>query len=120
MNNVFAKLNSCIRYMRYLESMGIANAMFFVWRKVVPQKSQMSNYLSMFAGVGLEIGGPSSFFNSNSGISIYEVSNIFNKVTFGTGTKWEVDIQAGALYNFSNKKATGIKNICEAREKDVM
>jgi len=64
MNDLFNKLQSRIRYMRYLESIGITDTVLLLWNKVFPQKSQIENYLPMFSGVGLEIGGPSSLFDS--------------------------------------------------------
>jgi len=96
--------------------MGITNATFFVWRKVVPKKAQMSNYLSMFVGAGLEIGGPSSFFGSKGAMPIYGVANNIDNVTFSTETKWEGELQTGRSYHFHKLKGPGNQYILEASE----
>lgn len=96
--------------------MEIANAIFSVWRKVFPQKSQMSHHLSMFMGVGLEIGGPSNFFSSKGPMPIYEFATGLDNVTFNTETKWEGEVQPGRTYHFRELKQPGNQWILEASQ----
>jgi SAM-dependent methyltransferase len=102
--------------MRYLESIGIADTVFLVWNKVFPQTSQIANYLPLFSGVGLEIGGPSSLFDSKGLMPIYKIASNIDNVTFGTETKWEGELKPGRNYCFHKLKRPGYQYILEGNE----
>lgn len=62
---------------------------------------------------GLEIGGPSSFFEKHNSFPIYPVINSLDGVNFSTFTIWEGDIKNGLNYKFGNG-GKGYQYICDA------
>lgn len=87
--------------------MGLKYACRRVWQKMVPTHLKLSKYLSFFSGVGLEIGGPSSFFSKKGFIDIYSVATSVDNVTFSSKTRWEGDLTSGKNFRFHPDKELG-------------
>lgn len=64
---------------------------------------------------GLEIGGPSKFFDLKSYFPVYVFAKRIDGVNFSTDTVWEGTIKEGKSYHYGNEK-TGYQYICEASE----
>lgn len=64
---------------------------------------------------GLEIGGPSKFFDLKSYFPVYLFSKRIDGVNFSTETVWEGKIEEGNNYHYGNGK-TGYQFISEASE----
>lgn len=62
---------------------------------------------------GIEIGGPSPFFNNQ--LPIYSVINSCDGVNFNSSTVWEGEIKEGENYSYLNFKL-GYQFICDAVE----
>lgn len=84
------------------------------WRQ--PAKRNMINLASTFKQqVGLEVGGPSAFFNFKSAFPIYLNAKMIDGINFSNNTLWEGEIQQGDSFNYyKNKK--GIQFIGEASD----
>jgi SAM-dependent methyltransferase len=65
--------------------------------------------------IGLEIGGPSKFFDLKSYFPVYVFAKRIDGVNFSTETVWEGTIKEGKSYHYGNEK-TGYQYICEASE----
>lgn len=81
-----------------------------------PAKRKMINLAATFENqVGLEVGGPSAFFNFKSAFPIYLNAKMMDGVNFSNHTIWEGEIQQGDLYSYyKNKK--GFQFIGEAAD----
>ena len=64
---------------------------------------------------GLEIGGPSAFFNLKSYFPVYLFAEIIDGVNYSAETVWEGKIEEGTSYNYAKGKK-GIQYISEASE----
>lgn len=64
---------------------------------------------------GIEIGGPSAFFNLKSFFPVYVFAKGIDGVNFSAETVWEGKIEEGMSYNYTNKK-NGFQYISEASE----
>jgi len=64
---------------------------------------------------GLEIGGPSKFFDLKSYFPVYVFAKRIDGVNFSTETVWEGKIEEGKNYHYGNGK-TGYQFISEANE----
>jgi len=79
-----------------------------------PQKRKLLKLAFLFKNkVGLEIGGPSSFFKMKSPLPIYLLAKSIDGVNFNTNTLWEGVIKNGNTYNYWKNKR-GIQYIDEA------
>ncbi len=64
---------------------------------------------------GIEIGGPSSFFNVKGGMPVYLFASQIDGVNFSDDTVWEGHIKRGKNYNYFNNKK-GYQYIAEATD----
>lgn len=64
---------------------------------------------------GLEIGGPSAFFNLKSYFPVYVFAKRIDGVNFSSETVWEGKISEGMSYNYADEKK-GFQYISEAGE----
>lgn len=87
----------------------------FGWelRKRVPGAPEV---LSKFTGVGLEIGGPSQFFQPGREFPIYSVAHNIDNVNYSDTTFWEGTLQEGRNFLYNANKAPGYQFICEASD----
>lgn len=84
----------------------------------MPQKrASISVAKQTKAQVGLEIGGPSSFFGLRSFLPVYVFAQKVDGVNFSTNTVWEGGIKQGENYNYFSGK-TGFQYISEAATLD--
>lgn len=65
--------------------------------------------------IGLEIGGPSGFFNLKSFFPVYVFAKGIDGVNFSAETVWEGKIEEGMSYAYANNKK-GFQYISEASE----
>jgi predicted SAM-dependent methyltransferase len=63
--------------------------------------------------IGLEIGGPSSFFKLKSYFPVYLFARQIDGVNFSNETVWEGNIEEGKNYQYATNKQ-GYQHICEA------
>ena len=81
-----------------------------------PEKRKLINISSSLKDkVGLEIGGPSTFFNLKSYFPVYVFAKRIDGVNFSAETVWEGKIKEGMSYNYTNQKK-GVQYISEASE----
>jgi SAM-dependent methyltransferase len=73
-------------------------------------------HLGGFRGHGLEIGGPSEFFQPGKGFSIYSAAEALDNVNYSGNTFWEGAIQEGRNFKYHANKAVGRQFIREASE----
>lgn len=84
-----------------------------IWNKVLPhQIKDPTLYYRLFQNLnGIEIGGPSSFFNNE--IDIYNRIKSLDGVNFSSSTIWGGELTQG--FNFQYKEhGTGYQYICDA------
>jgi len=79
-----------------------------------PKKREWIRFAHKFRNnVGLEIGGPSSFFKPGNILPIYVFANQIDVVNFSSETVWEGAISEGYNYHYFNNKV-GYQYISEA------
>lgn len=80
------------------------------------EKRKLINFsYSLKDKVGVEIGGPSAFFNLKSYFPVYVFAKRIDGVNFSSETVWEGKIKEGMSYNYTNQKK-GFQYISEASE----
>lgn len=80
-----------------------------------PQKRELIRIsYSLKNKIGLEIGGPSKFFDLKSYFPVYVFAKRIDGVNFSTETVWEGKIVEGKSYHYGTK--TGFQFISEASE----
>ncbi|MFY9908337.1 MAG: methyltransferase domain-containing protein [Candidatus Sulfotelmatobacter sp.] len=75
-----------------------------------------SGSLSRFVGCGLEIGGPSQFFQSGREFPIYSAARNVDNVNYSKKTFWEGTLQEGKCFKYDPDKDAGQQFICEASD----
>ncbi len=70
----------------------------------------------LYNKIGLEVGGPSNIFETNSIIPIYPLAKRVDGCNFSTKTVWEGELQEGWNYLYDNKSRLGFQYIQEASE----
>jgi len=75
----------------------------------IPQKEKWQDLFKNKSGI--EIGGPSAFFNSKGYLPIYPAINSLDGVNFSTTTVWEGQLNEGDYYRYQDK--TGFQYIAE-------
>ena len=81
-----------------------------------PAKRKMIQLAATFDDqVGLEVGGPSMFFNFKSAFPIYLHAKMIDGVNFSNHTLWEGEIRQGNLYSYYKNK-NGYQFIGEASD----
>jgi len=74
---------------------------------------------SLLNKTGLEIGGPSSFFNLKSYFPVYVFAKRIDGINYSNETVWEGKIEEGLNYKYLGRKK-GYQFICEASDlKDI-
>ena len=72
--------------------------------------------LSKFSGRGLEIGGPSPFFQAAGEFPIYRVAGSIDNVNYSSQTFWEGALKEGEYFKYDANKMPGHQFLCEASE----
>lgn len=92
---------------------GVARAL--ARRVMAPRLRCYSEILPYFAGrIGLEIGGPSSFFARRGYFPVYPVVARVDNCNFSRNTVWEGSIQDGRSFRYDGRHAPGRQYIAEA------
>lgn len=76
--------------------------------------------LTHFSGRGLEIGGPSQFFQDRGEFPIYAVAENIDNVNYGSQTFWEGTLKEGQYFKYKSDKPSGRQFICEASDLTVI
>ena len=108
-------LNSLYYHWNSLRSLGPHYALWLL-RKVTFGRQGNRRALSEFSGCGLEIGGPSEFFQSGKGFPIYSVAENVDNVNFSRATFWEGTLSEGQYFKYNPNKKAGYQFICEASD----
>ncbi len=83
-----------------------------------PGKRKLINIsYSLKDKIGLEIGGPSAFFNLKSYFPVYVLAKRIDGVNFSAETVWEGKIKEGMSYKYAKEKK-GFQYISEASDLD--
>ena len=109
-------MSSINRVFFYFKELGVSNTLKFIRDKYhIERLSNNKKYLDSFAGKnGLEIGGPSNYFNEDNILPIYSVIKGLDGVNFSTNTIWEGSLTAGETFRYDNFKKSGHQYICDA------
>ena len=105
-----------LRY--HWNSLRALRARYPVWllRRVTIGRWRNRRVLSKFCGYGLEIGGPSVFFQNVGEFPIYSVAQNLDNVNYSNETFWEGTLKEGKHFNYDANKAPGNQFICEASD----
>lgn len=109
-------MSSVNRVFFYFKELGIMNTLRFILNKYfIKRLSNSKIYLHLLAGKnGLEIGGPSNYFNEDNILPIYTVISGLDGVNFSTSTIWEGLLTEGETFSYDNFKRSGHQYICDA------
>jgi SAM-dependent methyltransferase len=106
-----------LKKLKYLYSLGIKQVLTIFYYKITKTKITKDFDFSIFVGkLGLEIGGPSQFFDSNNLCPIYELCENLDNVNFSSKTKWEGSITTGETFKYCNTKKCGTQFLLESSE----
>ncbi len=72
--------------------------------------------LSKFSGRGLEIGGPSPFFQAGGEFPIYAVAKDIDNVNYSSQTFWEGALKEGQYFKYNAHKPAGHQFLREATD----
>ena len=107
--------NPAARRWRYLKSVGPRYPLLML-KKVVLGRRVSGRDLLKFGGRGLEIGGPSRFFQSGKDFPIYSVAESMDNVNYSSQTFWEGKIEEGKHFKYHPDKPPGLQFILEASD----
>lgn len=100
----------------YYQQLGLAETLNFILSKYFTVRiNNYRNYLDLFENKsGIEIGGPSNYFNSGDILPIYSVIENLDGVNFNTDTIWTGSQSDGEAFKYETSKKSGRKYICDA------
>jgi SAM-dependent methyltransferase len=103
----------------YIKEQGVAKTLELVFGKIhSPKLPNSKRYLTLFNGLaGVEIGGPSVFFQKK--LPIYKVVKSLDCVNFGSRTLWQGNLEQGTNYHYYRNK-TGYQYICDTVSMDII
>lgn len=82
-------------------AMGIEGMLALARHRLLGQHSPFFHaHQELFAGEGLEIGGPSAFFGEGGCTPVYLHARRMDNVNFATHTRWEGHIRDGQVFQF--------------------
>lgn len=98
----------------YYRQLGLLGTLGFISSKYFTKRlNDYGKYVDLLAGKsGLEIGGPSDYFNSNNILPIYSAIGSLDGVNFGANTIWEGSLSEGATFTYESR--IGRQYICDA------
>lgn len=105
--------------MSHMKGQGVAKTLKLVLGNLhSPKLSNYKRYLALFHGLtGVEIGGPSIFFQKK--LPIYKVVKSIDCVNFGSRTLWQENLRQGTNYHYY-KNQTGHQYICDTVSMDII
>jgi SAM-dependent methyltransferase len=74
----------------------------------------IDRHAHLFAGKGLELGGPSGIFSPGSHAPVYGLAGALDNVNFSSTTRWEGDIAQGRTFRFRAGAEPGVQLVHEA------
>ncbi len=107
------RLKDLLRHWSYLRLVGPRYPIFLL-RKSGRGAEANRIALSKFGGSGLEIGGPSQFFQRSKEFPIYSVARNIDNTNYSSKTFWEGTLTEGPNFEYDANKASGHQFICEA------
>jgi SAM-dependent methyltransferase len=117
-------MRKATKLLAYTKKHGLTKTLQVVSKKIYtlkPKPLKLPNskrYLTWFKGLsGLEIGGPSVFFEKT--LSIYKVAKHIDCVNFGGKTLWQGKLEQGNNYHYYKDK-TGYQYICDSVSLDTV
>ncbi len=104
-----------LQKIRVVRSLGLANSMVLIGDRLLHRRSPAFITLaSQFAGVGLEIGGPSRVFAAGGYWPAYDTARRVDNVNFRDQTAWHGTVGGGLNFRFHADKAPGTQYIRNA------
>lgn len=93
--------------------LGFKRTFVIYYEKIlIYQRQDLTKFYNIFRNKnGIEIGGPSYFFNKN--IDIYSIIKSLDGVNFSSSTIWEGKLTEGLSYKYGNNRI-GYQYICDA------
>ena len=112
-------MGRAIRLLAYAKDKGVARTLKLVLDKISsPKLPNHKRYLTLLNGlVGVEIGGPSAFFQER--LPLYKVVKSLDCVNFGSKTLWQGNLEEGNNYHYYKNK-TGYLHICDTVSLDTI
>lgn len=109
-------MSSVKRVLFYYKELGIKYTLRFILSKYYTRKlKDYKKYIDLFKGKsGLEIGGPSIYFNEDNVLPLYPVLEGLDGVNFSTNTIWEGSLSEGQTFRYNNSQKSGQQYICDA------
>jgi SAM-dependent methyltransferase len=98
-----------------LMTFGPRYLLWLVRRALIGRERNLPD-LTHFSGGGLEIGGPSQFFQDQGEFPIYAVAENIDNVNYSSQTFWEGTLKEGQYFRYNASKPAGHQFICEASD----
>jgi SAM-dependent methyltransferase len=101
-----------------LKSKGVMGTLSAIRRKISPQKAICFQLCEQLISdkVGLEIGGPSSVFQTKGILPIYPIVKQLDNCNFAGTTTWEGNITEGLTFHFNENSLPGRQYLTEAAD----
>lgn len=110
-------MKNMLKKMKYLFSLGMKQLLIILYYKITKRKITKDFDLNKFIGKnGLEIGGPSQFFEADNLCPIYVECENLDNVNFSSLTKWEGNITPGKTFKYNHNKKCGTQFLVESSE----
>jgi len=108
-------MNKIKRLKFYIKKLGIIRSIFFIYKKyfISSIKLYNNNKHYFIDTSGIEIGGPSKYFEPNSIFPIYTIVRNLDCVNFSNNTLWEGEILTESFY-FCRQSKIGKQYILDA------
>lgn len=118
-------MNNVNKFIAYLKKYGAVKTVKRVFKKIsskrkkkLPKLQNYRRYLKLFSNLeGVEIGGPSIFFQDS--LPIYKAVKSLDCVNFGTNTIWQGSLKEGKNFHYYKNK-TGYLHICDSVSMDII
>jgi SAM-dependent methyltransferase len=100
-----------------LRAIGLRGAVTLCRQKLFGHTSGfLTAHPHLFAGSGLEVGGPSQVFARRGHAPVYELAGSLDNVNFAARTRWEGGITEGRTFRFREGAAPGLQLVHEASQ----
>jgi SAM-dependent methyltransferase len=108
-------MNRLYHHWDSLTSIGLRYPLWLL-KKAMFGRQRNRRTLDKFTGRGLEIGGPSQFFQPRGEFPIYSVAQNIDNVNYSLRTFWEGQLQEGRNFKYKGDKSPGHQFIREASD----
>jgi SAM-dependent methyltransferase len=110
--------NTLARRIAYYWSMGPHYLLWRMGRPLAAPALRMALPRPVFAGHGLEIGGPSEIFAAGGLLPVYPLAMRIDNITYSGNTHWEGEVRGGPTFHFDSGREPGSQFILEAGATD--